>query len=288
MARLNVDAAKESLATYDKQLSLNQKRYDEGAISGLDLSRATQAELEAQQTLDQAVSGDKQAMASLMLLLGVRGAVPQVTLTTPIGFEVLAGLKDTRLDALVSHALEHRADAKVAVANQEQADAQVRQARRARLPDIATSLGYSEQCSGGSCSSPPSFNAGVQGNVPIFYQQQGEIRRAESNARAAERRVDKVKAQVLSDVTQALAAYLAAKSQVERMEGKLLEQAKVSRDLAQHMYERGAASFIDFMDAQRAYVASRLEYNQDLANYWNSVYGIEQATAMILREPASP
>ena len=122
--------------------------------------------------------------------------------------------------------------------------------------------------------------------MPLLYQQQGEIQRAESNARAAQRRVDKVKAQVLADVTQAFAAYLAAKSQVERMEGKLLEQAKVSRDLAQHMYERGAASFIDFMDAQRAYVASRLEYHQDLANYWNAVYGLEQATAIQIREPA--
>jgi outer membrane protein TolC len=61
----------------------------------------------------------------------------------------------------------------------------------------------------------------------------------------------------------------------------------VSRDLAQHMYQRGAASFIDFMDAQRAYVASRLEYNQDLANYWTAVYGIEQATAMIVRAPGA-
>jgi outer membrane protein TolC len=81
---------------------------------------------------------------------------------------------------------------------------------------------------------------------------------------------------------------MAAKSQVERMEGKLLGQAKVSRDLAQHMYQRGAASFIDFMDAQRAYVSSRLEYNQDLANYWNAVYQLEQAAAISLHESVSP
>jgi outer membrane protein, heavy metal efflux system len=67
------------------------------------------------------------------------------------------------------------------------------------------------------------------------------------------------------------------------MEAKLLEQAKVSRDLAQVMYQKGAASFIDFMDAQRQFVASRLEYNQDLANYWSAVYQLEQATATVLR-----
>jgi cobalt-zinc-cadmium efflux system outer membrane protein len=283
MAGLNVEAARESFETYDKQLKLNQKRYDEGAISGLDLSRVTQAQLEAQQTLDQAENGQKQATASLMFLLGVRGPQPDVTLTSRIDYGPLPKLKEASLQWLHTQAVANRTDAKIAVANLEQAQIVVRQAKRARLPDIALSLGYSEQCSGNSCSSEPAFNAGVQGNVPILYQQQGEIRRAESNAKVAERNVDKVKAQLLSDVTQAFAAYVSAKSQVERMEGKLLEQAKVSRDLAQHMYQRGAASFIDFMDAQRAYVASRLEYNQDLANYWGAVYQLEQATASPLR-----
>ena len=284
MADLNVAAAKDALETYDNQLKLNQKRYDEGAISGLDLSRVTQAQLESLQALDQAESGRKQAMASLMFLLGVRGAQPDVTLTSSIDYGPLPKLKEASLQWLQAQASANRTDAKMAAANLEQAEILVRQAKRARLSDIAVSLGYSEQCGpSGNCSSEPAFNAGVQGNVPILYQQQGEIRRAESNVKVAARNVDKVKARLLSDVTQAFAAYLSAKSQVERMEGKLLEQAKVSRDLAQHMYQRGAASFIDFMDAQRAYVASRLEYHEDLANYWNAVYQLEQATATALR-----
>jgi cobalt-zinc-cadmium efflux system outer membrane protein len=283
MARLNVAAAEEAFDTYDNQLKLNQKRYDEGAISGLDLSRVTQAQLEAQQARDQAESGQRQAMASLMFLLGVRGPQPDVTLTSSIDYGPLPKLKEADLAWLAAQAGANRTDVKMAVAGLEQAELQVRQARRARVPDVALSLGYSEQCSSGTCSSEPAFNAGLQGNVPILYQQQGEIRRAESNAKAAERNVDKVKAQLLQDVTHAFSAYVSAKSQVERMEGKLLEQAKTSRDLAQHMYQRGAASFIDFMDAQRAYVSSRLEYHQDLASYWNAVYELEQATAIPLR-----
>jgi cobalt-zinc-cadmium efflux system outer membrane protein len=283
MAGLNVAAAQESFETYDKQLALNQKRYDEGAINGLDLSRARQAQLEALQGLDQAESGRKQAMASLFFLLGVRSGAPTVSLTSGIGYGTPAHLTNPTQAALHASALENRTDAKIATANLQQAEVQVRQAKRARLPDIALSLGYSEQCSSTSCSSEPAFNAGLQGNVPIFYQQQGEIQHAQANMASAQRTLDKVKAQVLSDVTQALAGYVSAKSQVERMQSKLLEQAKISRDLAQLMYQKGAASFIDFMDAQRQYVASRLEYNQDLANYWNAVYQLEQATGTTLR-----
>jgi len=283
MATLDVSDVKESFQTYDEQLKLNQKRYDEGALGGLDLSRATQAQIEALQAMDQAESGRKQAQASLLFLLGVRGGALEVTLTTPIDYAPLGRLKEATLPWLVGQARANRADTKIAAANLEQAEVLVRQARRARVPDVALSLGYAEQCGGQSCSSQPAFSAGLQGNVPLFYQQQGEIRRAESNVKAAQRSLDKVDAQLLLDVSQAFAAYTAATSQVERMEGKLLAQAKVSRDLAQHLYQRGAASFIDFMDAQRAYVSSRLEYHQDLANYWDAVYQLEQATATPLR-----
>jgi cobalt-zinc-cadmium efflux system outer membrane protein len=117
----------------------------------------------------------------------------------------------------------------------------------------------------------------------VLYQQQGEIKRADSDAKAAERTLEKTRAQVLSDVTQAFAGYVAARSKVQRMEEKLLEQARVSRDLAQHMYQKGAASCSDFLDAQRSYVASQLEYHQDLADYWSAVYQLEQATGTPLR-----
>jgi cobalt-zinc-cadmium efflux system outer membrane protein len=72
-------------------------------------------------------------------------------------------------------------------------------------------------------------------------------------------------------------------SQVQRMENKLLQQARQSRDLAQFMYQKGAASLIDFLDAQRSYVATELEYHQDLASYWNAIYQLEQAVAAPLR-----
>ena len=283
MANLDLTDVNDSFKTYDEQLRLNQKRYDEGALGGLDLSRAIQAQTESLQSLDQAQNGSKQALASLLFLLGVRGGATDVTLTTGIGYAPLGKLKEATLPWLVSQARANRADTKIAAANLDQAQVVVRQARRARVPDIALSLGYAEQCGSGSCSSQPAFSAGLQSNLPLFYQQQGEIQRAESNVKAAERSLNKVDAQVLLDVTQAFAAYSAAKSQVERMENKLLEQAKVSRDLAQHLYQRGAASFIDFMDAQRAFVSSRLEYHQDLANYWDAAYQLEQATATPLR-----
>jgi outer membrane protein, heavy metal efflux system len=62
------------------------------------------------------------------------------------------------------------------------------------------------------------------------------------------------------------------------MQGQLIAEAKRARDLAQIQYQKGAASLLTFLFAERTYVAAELEYHQDLANYWSSVYQMEQAT----------
>jgi cobalt-zinc-cadmium efflux system outer membrane protein len=143
-------------------------------------------------------------------------------------------------------------------------------------------VGYSEICNSATCSSAPALNLGLAANLPVLYQQQGEIQRAESNVVVAQRSFDKVRAQVLSDVSQGWAGYTAAREQIERMEGALLAEYKRSRDLAEIQYQKGAASLVDFLFAERAYVGAELEYHQDLASFWTSIYQLEQATNQTL------
>ena len=212
----------------------------------------------------------------------MRGRRPAVALTSAIDYRPLPAIEGTTFDALVGDAEKNRTDVRIAERNLEQAQVAVRQAKRAVLPDVALNAGYSEICNGGTCSSAPGFNFGLSGNLPILYWQQGEIRRAESNVTAAERALEKARAQVLSDVSQAWAGYAAAREQIDRMQDKLIAEAKLARDLAQIQYQKGAASLVSFLFAERTYVAAELEYHQDLANYWSSVFQMEQATNLTL------
>ena len=41
---------------------------------------------------------------------------------------------------------------------------------------------------------------------------------------------------------------------------------------------------MDFLDAQRTYIATNVEYLQDLTNYWTAVFQLEQAVGMELRQ----
>jgi cobalt-zinc-cadmium efflux system outer membrane protein len=56
-----------------------------------------------------------------------------------------------------------------------------------------------------------------------------------------------------------------------------LKAAQDSRDISQYAYKRGAASLLDYLDAERSYRATELAYRQALAQYMLSVEQLKQA-----------
>jgi outer membrane protein, heavy metal efflux system len=283
LANDNLAFALDVQKSYQQSYELNQTRYKKGDINEADLAKISVAKLEADQAVTQAREGTEVARDALAFLLGARGEIPAFEVAGDLDFRILPALEGKTEPDLLALGLAHRPDVKAATAAREQQEALVAQARRLVFPDISLQLGYSEQCNSTTCSSVPTFDVGLSGNLPVLYQQQGEIRRAESNLVAAQALEEKTRAQALSDVGQAWASYRAARELVERMEHAELAQAKLSRDLEELMYRKGAASLLDYLDAERTYIAANLEYHQDLSSYWNAVFQLEQATALPLR-----
>ena len=119
--------------------------------------------------------------------------------------------------------------------------------------------------------------------MPLFYQLQGEVRKAEAQYDTNALAQAKTTTQVVSDVSLAFAAYRAAAQLVQRMEGGgLLKSARTARDITRLQFEKGAAGLTDFLDAQRTYIATNVEYIQDEASYWTAVFELEQAVGMEL------
>ena len=132
---------------------------------------------------------------------------------------------------------------------------------------------------------PPTVTVGLTLSLPIFYQQQGEIRRAEADAHTQELSQAKALAQVVSDVETAFAAYRAALQRAQRMEGDagMLARARRARDLVGIQYQKGAASLLELLDAQRTFRAIAFEARSNLADYWTSVFRLEQAVGRTLQ-----
>ena len=57
-----------------------------------------------------------------------------------------------------------------------------------------------------------------------------------------------------------------------------LTEAQADRDIAEYAYQRGAASLIDFLDAERSYRTTQRAYRQALASY---LLALEQLRAAI-------
>jgi cobalt-zinc-cadmium efflux system outer membrane protein len=56
-----------------------------------------------------------------------------------------------------------------------------------------------------------------------------------------------------------------------------LKEAQDSRDISEYAYKRGAASLLDFLDAERSYRATELAYRQALASYLTAVEQLREA-----------
>jgi outer membrane protein, heavy metal efflux system len=56
-----------------------------------------------------------------------------------------------------------------------------------------------------------------------------------------------------------------------------LKQAQDSRDIAEYAYKKGAASLLDFLDAERSYRATELAYRQALASYLTALEQLKEA-----------
>jgi outer membrane protein, heavy metal efflux system len=281
-----LELARETAESTTHTFTLNEIRYKSGAISEVDLSRTETAKLEADQMVDAATLALRTAKVQLAFLLGQRHLFNDFTVdagqlrsTTPVP------LQSTSVAALVERAMETRPDLRAQESQRTRAAQSVALAHRQRFPDFGLGVQYSEQGSGNtapnspSAISPPTLEISLTGTLPLFYQQQGEIKKAEADARTQDAQSAKLRAQVVADVENAFAGYQTAQHQVQRMEGRLLDRARRGRDLVELQYQKGAASLLEYLDAQRTYVATKGEYIQDLTAYWNAIFQIESATA---------
>ncbi len=267
-------------ASLERIVELNRVRYSSGAISEADLAKVETETLEAQADVDRARLALTQAKVMVAFLLGVRGPVPPFDVDLglladqgPRGAEALT------LDGLTHKALAQRPDLKAAAAQRARADASLDVARRAVLPDVQLAPQVSAYGSGTLPNAAPYAGFAAQVQVPLFYRFEGEVARARAEQRTQAVAEDKVRAQVVADVEVAFAAFTSARHRLERMNGGLLARAERTRDLIRFQYEKGAGSLLELLDAERQLVSVRLEYVQDLADYWTALFQLEQAAA---------
>jgi cobalt-zinc-cadmium efflux system outer membrane protein len=284
LQRAQLDLAVDLLDFAKRTEELNRTRLRAGAISEAELARAQVAALEAEQVADLASQADRASRAQVAFLLAVRGPLPDFRVD-PALLEQAATIPFPAGDApsLLEIALRERPDYRAAAEQQNRARAAAALARRQRIPELALSAQYTQEGTGNAAVTPPTATFGISLPLPLFYQQQGEIFRADADLRAQSAQLDKLAAQLANDITVAFGAFAVNRKLVDRMQGGLLERAQRARDLTRIQYEKGAARLFELLDAQRAFAQVRAEYLQDLHDLWISVFRLEAAVGRQLR-----
>ena len=82
---------------------------------------------------------------------------------------------------------------------------------------------------------------------------------------------------VLTDVVNAYHGLQTDEEVVNLFEGGYLDQATQSRDISTYAFQRGAATILDVLDAERSYRATQLAYRQALAAQMTAAEQVNQA-----------
>jgi cobalt-zinc-cadmium efflux system outer membrane protein len=78
-------------------------------------------------------------------------------------------------------------------------------------------------------------------------------------------------------VTNAYEALRASDEVVKLYQSGYLKNAEDSRDISHYAYQRGSASLLDFLDAERTYRGTQLAYLQALATYMGALEQLREA-----------
>ena len=256
LAKSSLDFARQDLDSFQKTVSISQSQLKAGSISEGDFLKIKLQLLTFQTDVSSAELALVQARANLRQLLGYN--------SVPENYDVVGSLASTPLHLnkqdLELLALEHRPDLIAARQGVTAAGSQYKLAKADGKRDLTTAFTYTHVAAINSAG----FTAGIE--IPVWDRNQGEIARTHFAIDQAQELERSVEDQVRTDVENAYETLQTADQVAALYESGYLKQAQDSRDISAYAYRRGAASLLDFLDAERSYRATELAYRQALAN----------------------
>jgi outer membrane protein, heavy metal efflux system len=263
-----LDLARENLTYYDHVLDVNRDRYKAGAIAQVDLDRLELQRVQYESDLQTAQVNLRTAKIQMLALLNDRTPVEQFDVTGPFDFaQQVAPLDDVR-----QAALDTRPDLRAALQSVEKARTDHR---------LAVSMGSTDPTFGVDVGRNPPIDQyfGVSVSIPlrIFDRNQGEKQRTQLDIDRNQRLMDATRAQVFSDVDSAYATLASTVALLQPYKEHYLQQALRVRDTISFSYEHGAASLLDFLNAQADYRGVQLNYLTLVGSYLDAAGQLNMA-----------
>ncbi|HWE84681.1 MAG TPA: TolC family protein [Terracidiphilus sp.] len=267
LAESTLELANQDLKSFQDTVDITQARYNAGEIGLDDLLKMKLQLLQFQTDVAQAKLARLEGLSDMRQLLGYEQVSADYDVAGSFDYEPMK----TGVEDLQDMALKTRPDLQAAVEGVAAANSQFQLQKAIGKRDVTgqinyTHLGYLNQIS---------LFGSMQ--LPIFDRNQGEIKRTGFAITQAQEQQIYAKGQVLTDVRDAYEGWHANDEIVGLYRSGYLDDAQQSRDITEYAYKHGAASLLDFMDAERSYRATQLGYRQSLASYLQALEQLREA-----------
>lgn len=262
-----------NLTYWDQELVVNQNRYNAGDLDQLDLNKLILQRVQFETDLQNAILNLKTSKIGIQQLVLDRTPIDRFDVSGPYEYsEKLAPLETFR-----QAALESRPDLKVAVQNVELARMNHQLAVANGSTDPTWSVWYSHNAS--FANTFANNTAGFSVSIPlrIFDRNQGEKARTQVDIGRNERLRDAAEAQVFNDVDSAYVTLEEALNLLGRYKEKYVPLAGDIRDKTRDAFQHGGASLLDYLDAEKSYRDTNLNYINFIGSYLTAAAQMNQA-----------
>ncbi len=267
LAESTLQFALEDLKGFQQTVDISLEQFKAGYIGEGDYLKIKLQLLQFQTDVSSARLAKVQALVGLREFLGYDAVPANFDVIGDLGYQPL----NAKVEDLQAQALRERPDFRAAELGITAAKSQISLAKANAKVDVNGTYDFTHVSGENTASLFANFA------LPIFDRNQGEIARTNYALTQAQEQEQSASDTVLSDVANAYEAVRSNDEVVQLYTSGYLKQAQDSRDISEYAYKRGAASLLDFLDAERSYRSIQLAYRQALASYMTALEQLKEA-----------
>jgi cobalt-zinc-cadmium efflux system outer membrane protein len=267
LAESTLELAMEDLKSFQNTVDVSEARYKAGDIGEDDLLKVKLQKLQFETDVSAARLSRVQGLSDLRQLLGYESIAQDFDVAGTFEYQPVKG----NLDDFEAKALQSRPDLRAAQQGATAANSLHELQKAIGKRDVTAQISYTH------ISDLNNVSLFGQIQLPIFDRNQGEIARTGFAITQAQEQEKFTTGQVMTDVRDAFENLHSNDQVVGLYRSGYLDEAKQSRDITEYAYRRGAASLLDFLDAERTYRATQLGYRQALASFLLALEQLHEA-----------
>ena len=262
-AKQILELTRQELEYYDHIIDISRQKFEAGGMAQIDLDRVELQRVTYESDWQSAEVNLQTAKLLLLQLLNDKTPVDQFDVNGPYDFSAdLKPLVDFR-----QRALDNRPDLRAAIESIQHAKTNYKLAVANGSTDPTFSTWYSYNPSFNNPNDQQTLGLSISIPLRVFDRNQGEKKRTQLDIGRYEQLEDATRAQVFNDVDSAYAQVKCNLILLRPYKEKYLNQAVRVRETVTFSWQRGAASLMDFLNAQSDYRQVQLAYMQLVGSY---------------------